>query len=513
MPARSRGKPAESSEQPEQASEQGQDAASAEEHGSKAPGDIAETMECDIVIVGCGTSGLVTAVEAASLGASVIALEASNMPGGGTVGIEGTLGIGSSLQKEQGIEVDKAEVLEAELEHSQWRANGLTWQDYLAASGANIDWLLENGCEYEQVDDDFGTGYFTFHRYKEDSASVGFAPHMIAKAEELGVQIVTDTEAKQLQYAEDGSICGVYATNKSGKWVQVNAKAVVLASGGFGSNPEFIARMGYDPERCLPLLQYNTGAGLSMGLDAGAMDMSRLAADNVCSCCPDLPNPHGVWESFNNRMLVTGWSFIWFNENCERFFPEDVAAKNGGNLMLQNPPQWNEKDSFILFDQGMLDAYAAEIGEDYGDIFTEAAAKEGRVSFWMADSIADLASQAGLDPQAMGALVERYNGMCENGVDTEWNKGADFLHACEQAPFYLIRPFYHVMVTIGAVGTNRSCQVIDDNKDPIPNLYAVGTDGCMLWRNLYAINVSGGISGWCVYSGRTAAQHAVENCL
>lgn len=80
-------------------------------------------------------------------------------------------------------------------------------------------------------------------------------------------------------------------------------------------------------------------------------------------------------------------------------------------------------------------------------------------------------------------------------------------------PFYIAKPMSMFLMSIGGIATNENSQVIDDNLDPIPGLYAIGVDGCMLYRNVYTINCPGSCSGNSVFTGRTAAQHAVENCL
>lgn len=128
------------------------------------PTDIAETLSCDIVIVGAGISGLSAAVQAAENGSKVMVLEAGGVAGGNGAGTEGVFAVGSALQKSLNIEINEVDIIRTELEEGQWVTNGALWYDMVHNSAANIDWLVENGVQFSGNVDNYGAGlYNTMH--------------------------------------------------------------------------------------------------------------------------------------------------------------------------------------------------------------------------------------------------------------------------------------------------------------------------------------------------------------
>ena len=99
--------------------------------------------ECDIVVVGSGSSGLAACVQAAELGASVICVERMADIGGNGQLTDGVFGAGSKMQVEQGIVSETGELVRAELKDSQFRGSGAALSAMVKASGDNIDWLME----------------------------------------------------------------------------------------------------------------------------------------------------------------------------------------------------------------------------------------------------------------------------------------------------------------------------------------------------------------------------------
>ena len=220
--------------------------AHAEEAADEMAREPEETLDCDIVIVGAGGSGLAAAVEAAESGASVIVLERMPYAGGGELGVEGIFAVNSSMQKEQGIEISAGEMVRAELVASQQRASGPAYVDLVHETGANVDWLLEHGVTFEGVDSDTGT-LKLFHRFEGDAGAVGYVPAMEAAAREAGATFMFDTLVDEIVKDEAGVVMGVLATDADGKRIQVNAaKGVIVATGGFAEDFEMVAANGFN---------------------------------------------------------------------------------------------------------------------------------------------------------------------------------------------------------------------------------------------------------------------------
>ena len=118
---------------------------------------------------------------------------------------------------------------------------------------------------------------------------------------------------------------------------------------------------------------------------------------------------------------------------------------------------------------------------------------------------------AGLDSAAFKKTVDAYQLYCENGKDEQFDKKSEFLSKLENGPFYICRMIGAMEVVIGGITTTRQFQVVAENtREPIPGLYAVGVDGCMLYSDVYTINTPCTCCGNSINSGRTAANHAHE---
>jgi fumarate reductase flavoprotein subunit len=231
---------------------------------------VDETQDCDIIVVGAGGSGLAAAVQASELGASVICIESQVVPGGNLNGVEGCFGIGSKMQKERGIEIDPGATIRSEMTASQFRASGLGYVDMVHASGENIDWLMDQGVQFEDVDVDKGD-ILVFHRFANRGMG-DYVPPMVQKAEENGVVFYYETKGEQLITSSSGAVTGVIALTNDGKGIQFNAKSVIIATGGFADNEEYMAELGFksDKMRSGGMLGHD-GLGHKMAVAAGAL--------------------------------------------------------------------------------------------------------------------------------------------------------------------------------------------------------------------------------------------------
>ncbi len=471
----------------------------------------AETMDCDVVVVGAGISGLAACVEAAQNGASVIVVEASSNPGGNGHGVEGSFAHGSPLQKEQGIEFGLDKLIEMEMAATQYRVDGRLWKDLYNKSGDNIAWLIEQGVEFSGEVNDYGTGagIVSMHWYKDGKAGVGYVPPMVAKAESLGVTFVYSAKAEH-PVLEEGKVVGVLAQRDGGEWIQVNGKAVILATGGFGADSEMVSRIGYNPDNIWYYgVPANDGGGWRIAMEAGGKDFTHNASDNAHSYSRALPH-NGPTDMPNCGMGMSGY-MVWVNQDGERFVREDCAMTN---FCQQNPPRWNQKEWFFIFDTTVYEQVCGMYGVDieYGrKILAESVETNEGDSLYMADTIEGLAAPYGIPAEALAAEVAKYNEFCAAGYDSDWCKDSNWLTPLATPPYYITKPETLFLMTIGAIATDRNGQVVDDDGNTIAGLYAVGVDGCMLYRNVYTISAPGSCSGNAINMGRTAAKHACAN--
>lgn len=474
--------------------------ASGGNEGASKTFDVVETKECDICVIGAGASGLAAAVEAAQGGASVICLESQGVTGGNINGVEGCFGIGSQMQKDLDIEIDPGATIASELAASQMRVSGPGYVDMMHASGENIDWLVENGVQFGGVDVDKGT-IMVFHRFPSGHGAADYAEPMTAKAEELGVEFVLETKAHTLIKNESGVVTGVYADGDDGT-IQVNAKAVIVATGGFAQNEELMAGVSENEYFTYGGMEGHDGSGHLMCVEAGARSYRDRSAMLMAF---DIEGTPGYYDGglFAFVLGVAAPYAVWVNQDGERFCNEDCAATNA---MCMCMPHMTYLETFCVLDSAMMETYSNGNDEIYDQI--EMGKEAG--SIFQADTIEELAEAMGVPADTLKATFDEYNGMCEAKSDHNYGKNADALVAFEKAPFYALRISHGLNSTIGSIYTDRSFHALDENMEPIEGLYVVGVEGAMLWSNLYTINVSGGCNANNVNSGRTAARDAIS---
>ena len=232
---------------------------------------VSETQNVDIVVVGGGISGLAAAVQAAQLGAKVVVLESQGATGGNGYGTEGIFGIGSKLAKAAGVSVNPQDIIIPTIKYFENRINPLFWKDMVVASGANVDWLQENGVQFEgKVDSYAPLGVFpTFHWWK-DGKGKNYLEPMTAKAQALGANILKNTPGKDL-IVENGKVVGITATQSDGKIIQFNSKAIIFATGGYAQNKQMMEERGWRNTVYMGFPGHN-GDGLRMALAVGAHD-------------------------------------------------------------------------------------------------------------------------------------------------------------------------------------------------------------------------------------------------
>lgn len=471
------------------------------------PGTPKETIDTDIVVVGLGMSGLAAAVQAALNGDSVVGIDAAPDTGGNGVGVEGIFASGSSLQQEQGIEFDPVEVLSSELSAFQMRSDGALWLSFINSSADNVDWLIEQGVKFSGVVDDYYGACVVpcFHWFDGNVASVGYIPPMTERAKELGVDIRLETRGRSL-IMENGKVAGIYAENSDGDVVQINAKAVILACGGYAQNEGYMKERGWNWDNIVyGGVGYHLGDGLDMAFAVGARSFVKDSTFNCTNICGRGDTFAWKADTFTSVFCGAGMfgskaDQLYVNQDGKRFINEDFAA---GNFEMQSVPALTHRAMYSVFDRAILEADCADDPDTVDRV--DAADEPDLVC---ADTLEEAAQQAGIDPDALVASVERYNECCEAGKDLDFGKDSSMLTPIQQSPFYIAKLNQYFLMSVGGIECDANARVLDDDKLPISGLYAVGTDGCMLYRNIYTINVGGTCNGNNVNSGRVAANHA-----
>ena len=484
--------------------------------------------EYDLVVIGGGGSGKMAAyIGAKEGGLKVALLEKMEETGGTSRYAEGQTAFNSSEQiarkvppQHTGTAFDHyptyAEGFAAYMDYSHQRANPDVVRMQLYNTAETVDIMKGLGIQYTDV---MLYAFYqknelnTFHRPE------GLGEHMqevlLRATVNAGVDVFTSTPAKKI-LMEDGKVVGVEALDrKSGTKMSVGAKAVIIASGGFGNNPEMVRRYSWQYRNADFTYQFtpteNTGDGVNMAVHAGA-DLENIGPLMNSPCARGKePNSH-----------VNGGASqpnLWVNIDGLRFCNEEVAFSfmNAGSSIIKQP----ECTAYAILDSEQVRYYMEE-GSDIGlgdfieykqkltRLLTELEQDVADGLAWKGDTAEELAEAiGGIDKEQFVKSFNQYNEFCANGEDPLFFKQSDWLRPMRKAPFYAVQMTSSVLVSCGGIRVNGNLQVTDKNYKPIPGLYAVGMDASGLYGDAYNLDVPGTANGFAHASGRVAARHAI----
>ncbi len=474
---------------------------------NEAPESIDKIIETDVVIIGCGMSGTCCALKASENGLNVTIIDKLSFTGGATnYNVDTIFAMGDAEHKRLGTEtnITPAEFVKTELEHGQYRNDGSCWWNVIDDSPEYVEWFKSYGLEFVATD----TGGLELPFFK--MFPLMFAPGegggkvatdtLIKAAKDKGTQVLLNTEALSLIQTDDGTVTGLYAKSKTDGYLQINAKAVVLATGGFGSNPELWRKAGFNADNMVRCgTTTNLGDGYNMALAAGGMDGIFDSAPLGQNLIPAFPGR--VWNdpingNFGFPLMAKR---IEVNQDAKRFMNEDWTL----NIDPLGHPlsTMNNKASFVIFDQVIFDEQFAMYG-DFAQQQLEGALADESGTFFKCDSIADCADKMGLDAETLEKTINEYNSMCDAGDDKRFGKLPIFLQKL-QAPYYIGKYQIGITVFAGGIHANADMQVVNINREPIAGLYSIGVDSNPMYRNFYTF--SGCAMGYNAYSGRKAA--------
>ena len=493
---------------------------------------MAKQLETDVVVVAAGLSGLAAAISAAENGASVIALEkASNTGGAANMGM-GPCAAGSPVQKASMIEVTPGELFRRHMFYTHYQVDPRLVRAYYFKSGDTIQWLMDMGVKFNSVRPAFrarertrayADGEYTWHVVQpEDGSEPGpraattMTKRMTERAQALGVEFMFETPGKELITNDEGAVTGVKAVDKNGEEIDITAKAVIVATGGFGANAKMIKDyIGLDWGKNLYSFAVPgmDGDGFNMCHKVGAghtpvtMEMMYQLPDNL--------NHFYVEGAFRQPCY-------WCDKTGERFMPEDDIFNTTfvGNAINHLPG----KVAFSIFDSKMLrhwkkdgpdivshvhphDLYQGfdEQWQHDLDTYVDGA---GNHVIAQADTLEELAEKIGIDPEGLMKNVEQYNEMCAEGYDELFEKEREFMMPLEEGPFYVCRQYVGAYGTLGGVLINHNMEVMTDDYKVIDGLYCVGTDACTIYGDSYNYSIPGNTMGFCLNSGRIAGENA-----
>ena len=485
------------------------------------PTHVDTTVDADVAVVGGGMTGLCAAVSAAQNGATVVVLEKRSVLGGNGSMPEGLFAVNSPLQEAAGIESPSVlDIVKNEFQFNNFRITYDYWANFINGSGESIQWLLDLGAEFDPVGSMFGSP-MVFH-YGKDGHAAAIVEALQNELDSLEtITVLYETPATALKM-EDGCVAGVYGTAADGSVTLVNAPSVILCSGGFSSDTAMVHdRVGYDTTymQVTDGRPQNVGDGLAMALAAGA-------GEAPTSC---LTAPRSAYDTFATNMFVVsaGQPYLWLNELGHRYVWEDLGTQSQCLVVRANMAQ---KKAFLIFDQAEFDRLCVEgpyikryrfwpgdpledLAAEVEEALTVEPDANGVRPIYKADTIEELARMLDIDVQETVRSVERYNELCQKGVDEDFGKDPQYLIPVQTGPFYAFRQTLECQSSIGGIDIDPANHVVTPEGAVIPGLWAGGSDGMKLTMETYNIEVPGSFLGYCVYSGRTMGEAAAAYAL
>ena len=407
-------------------------------------------IDTDVVVVGGGGAGLAAAIAAKENGARVILLEKMPMVGGNTNYATGGINAAdTSVQKKLGIE-DSAELYYNDTMKGGKNLNDVSLVKKLTQeSKYAIDWLISKGTDLTEVSFSGGQSVKRIHRPTGGKA-VGpvIVDALNSTLENMGVETRTNSKVVNL-LMENNKISGV-EVETNGKKYKVNAKAVVMATGGFGANAEMIKQ--YNPKL------EGFGTTNNPAITGEGIQLIQAVGGDVVDMTQIQTHPTVAHKTSNLiTESVRGEGAILVNRDGKRFINEletrDVVSKaeleqKGGS-------------AFLIFDQETRNNLSAING-----YVSKGLTKE-------ADSIVELGKIIGVDFKELEKTVGKYNEFVKNGKDLEFGKKG-LPRVILQKPFYAIEVSPAIHHTMGGVRINDNAEVLDKNGKKIEGLYAAG---------------------------------------
>ena len=388
-------------------------------------------------------------------------------------------------------------------------------QTYFAKSAETIEWLEAMGVEFAGAFRYFAESEATWHIVKPENGIIGpraagpMIRAMTEKAQELGAEIYLESPVKEL-IMEDGKAVGVIAVDKEGEEIEARAKAVVVATGGFGVNAKML-KEEFDLNLWEDYFPFNVpgivGDGLNMMWDAGAQKFGA-----------NIEMIYQIKDNLNYFLLdtVLRQPNLLINQNGDRFMNEDMMGNTTftGNALRLQPGNY----AYCIMDDGILNNYKKN-GPDIYDLVHpdfaflavepefERAVAEGYDGYIEAETLEELAEKLGIDYEKLEETINDYNEMCEQNYDSQFNKKAAFLHPITGRGKYRVGKLYVAAYgTIGGVKINKYCEVLDNNDRPIPGLYSAGSDANTIYGDSYNFTLPGNTMGFAINSGRMAGE-------
>lgn len=482
--------------------------------------ELTRQEECDFLVLGVGLSGMAACLKAAAEGVKVIGVE--KMPQGRHTW-ESFGGFNTKMQQEIDNVPDPAEYAEAILRASQWRARPDVVWAFINNSGEAVDFMNEQmkaagkGVElYSTVQNQAPYGMETIQAEHKIKIPEGVEwnswytgslawDSLVTTADTFdNLDIRYNTAAVQLTQDASGRVDGAIVRDKDGYYAVKAPKGVLIACGGYEANPAMVQAL-VKPEEYWNACYYApslgpTGDGQMMGMAVGGIMDST--PHTVMSFRSGLPGR--VMDKYKVGSLLT--SSIWVNCHGDRFANEGLPHNFAANAI--NAQGANGKDVWFIFDTAMVNKTlekAPTLPDDIATLKGEGILVEG-------ETLADLAKAMGVPAERLQKTVDTWNSYfdAEEPADLMFRRDISKAAPMTEGPWYACKQVSKILCTMNGLIINENAQVLDENEEAIPGLYAAGNSTGGMFVNMYPRHLPSTSTGRCATMGYVAARHAIK---
>lgn len=449
-------------------------------------------MTADVVVVGAGGAGLSAALTAAQGGSEVIVVEKLSFAGGATMTAGGgTNATGSQVNVDAGVKDTPADLKKDMLANGHNMNDEATLDIYVNTVGRAFDWLIATDGTGAAVEYDLSQPGRT---YSAVGRGVQVIQTLSQQFKDAGGTLLLETPGKEL-IVEDGKVTGIKAEGPDGEII-IHAKAVILATGGFGANANMIDKS---------ITEKYPYAG-AVGAEGDALTMAEAVnADKINMELVNLQpnsikfdtgrahyaNPGvGAAYSTSGAFLVSDQGVRFFNEQGNSY---DLVKSMDNNA-----------HTYLVLDQASFDAFNK--GMMSSNIYTQEdvdkwVAANGSTDPCMAkgETLEELAKTLNIPEGALTAATEKYNEGATKGADEFGRKDPKALSA--EGPYYVVELWTRYYATLGGLHINDKMQVLNTDQAAVEGLYAAGEVVGGLEGDIY---YPGSLFGWAMTSGHNA---------
>lgn len=395
--------------------------------------------------------------------------------------------------------------------YHHWRINAPLMKAFVELSGDTIQWVEDHGVKWKEVKTAWrDKAEQTWHIYPY----AGSLPKtMVELFKKEGGTLLLNTPGEKL-ITKDGKVTGVIAKDtKTGEKVTINAKNVILATGGYSFNAKMVKDLT-GIEMTPVGTPGRTGDGINMAFEVGAvgdnigpmmMNGAFMPAEGEAICNGANKEVRALFRQ--GLLYVDGTGNRFFNEELTIDWPtaSNAIARSG---------EW----TYIVFDEKTKQEISTK-GKGYpnpcgnfilrGQHATQLdallKANEAKGNVFIGNTIEEVAKKAGMDPATLKASCDAITKYARQGKDEQFGKDPYYLREVATGPFYVVRGKINALTSLNGVKVNAGLQVLDKNDHVIPGLYAIGHDAGGMYGDSYDLKVGEGTaSAFAINSGRMA---------